>query len=177
MSVPVEEELEVAVAQGPKRVDTRKLAMTLVITVTAGLMLWQAGDFPARVALFPRVIAAVVLLLGIVDLVRIVRPAVAPPAGAAADSTATADRLAAEETQAPRATSTAGAIAWFMALVVPVLLVGFLIAVPLYMAASLRLHGGHSWRTVGIAVVSVWLLLYLGFVRVLNLPIYDGFLL
>jgi len=147
------------------RIDTQKFAMTLAITLIAGIMLWQAGDFPTRVALFPRAITTIILVLGIVDLVRILRPAVMQQAGGAA--TESDDGMAAQEATVPRATSTAGAIAWFLALIVPILLFGFLIGVPAYMALFLRLQGKHPWPTVLISVA---------FVRVLNLPIYEGLL-
>jgi len=155
------------------RIDTQKLAMTLAVTLIAGVMLWQAGDFPDRVALFPIAITTIILVLGIADLLRILRPAVMPGAAARAVST---DGMA-QEAGAPRATSMAGAIAWFLGLIIPTLLVGFLIAVPVYMALSLRLQGKHSWRTVAISVVAVWSVIYFIFVGLLNLPLYDGLLL
>ena len=155
------------------RVDTRKFAMTGAMTLIAGVMLWQAGDFPGRVALFPRVITAIIVVLGIIDLARIMKPAVSE-VETAHDALG---GVAAGPADGDRAASTTVAVAWFMALIIAVLLVGFLIAVPLYMVAFMRLHGRHSWRVILLWVASLWALLYFAFVRLLNLPLYDGLLL
>lgn len=160
-----------------RRVDGRKLTMTLAIALVSAGMLLGSGDFPRRVALFPMVISTIILVLAALDLVRILRPAVRPesdlPGPDAVDSRGS-DSARVETT---RATSTAGAIGWFLALIIPILLFGFLIAVPLYMALFLRLQGKHSWRTVVVSVAGIWVVIAFGFVRLLNLPIYGGYLL
>lgn len=169
-------------------VDKSKLAITLAITLIAGAMLWRARGFPDRVALFPLVITSIVLMLCIADLVRILRPVLLarPPRAETVAMEGGADgepvskdapqRRAEDGPAEPLATSTAGAIGWFLTLIVMTLLFGFLIAVPLYMALFLRFHGKHSWRAVVISVVSVWVVIYFMFVGLLNLSVFDGYL-
>lgn len=152
------------------RVDKGKLMMTLVIAALAAWMWWGARAFPDRVALFPVVITTIVLVLSLLDLARILRLALAKP-------DAPADEAAPEVAEPPKVMSPAGAIGWLLVLAVPTLLFGFLIAVPVYMALFLRLHGRYSLPMIAISIATLWIVIYVVFVRLLNLPVYDGHLL
>jgi hypothetical protein len=69
------------------------------------------------------------------------------------------------------------AVTWLAAFALGLVLIGILYAVPLYIAASLRLRGHRSWITslmaAAITTIGIWLL----FAVVLRLDLYPGYFL
>jgi hypothetical protein len=66
--------------------------------------------------------------------------------------------------------------AWFLGGVVLVFLVGFLVAIPLFLFLFLRLHARESWAISVVLPLCVGAIVYGGFVYVLRVPLEGGLL-
>lgn len=68
-------------------------------------------------------------------------------------------------------------IIWLLFLMVASYLIGFLLAIPLYMFLFLFIFARESWKlSIGVAI-GVFAVIYLVFVKVLNVQLYKGLLL
>ena len=67
-------------------------------------------------------------------------------------------------------------IAWLGAFCVLVLLIGFQLAIPLYMVPFLRRYGGASWPRCLLAAVSVWVLVFVSLGLLLKRSLFEGVL-
>lgn len=63
--------------------------------------------------------------------------------------------------------------AWFVGLVIAVFLIGFLISIPLFILAYLKLCG-YKWRTAIITSIVMITVVYLIFVQLLQADLYNG---
>lgn len=72
--------------------------------------------------------------------------------------------------------SAAPVIAWLGAFCVLVLLIGFQLAIPLYMVLFLRRYGGASWPRCLLAAVSVWVLVFVSLGLLLKRSLFEGVL-
>lgn len=130
-------------------------AVAPVLLVVAFLLLLTAFDYPRASALFPKLSGGLFVLLCAFETIRILRRA-APPATA--------------EPSAP------GGLAWLGALLVGTWLLGFLLAVPLFIAAFIYYRAGRPlWQAATFAVVVTALIAGL-FAGLLNHRLYAGLL-
>ena len=68
------------------------------------------------------------------------------------------------------------AVAWVGGFILMIYLLGYLIAVPLFLLLYLKLHGEKWLTTIGISAV-LMAVMYFGFVLFLQVPFYEGVLL
>lgn len=68
-------------------------------------------------------------------------------------------------------------VLWIMVFFVLILLVGFPLSVPIYFVAFLRFRCGESWRVTIVLSGIAWGFFYGLFVRLLNTPFMDGWIL
>lgn len=73
----------------------------------------------------------------------------------------------------PRA-SAVQSFGWILGLAFSFYLFGMLATVPLFLIAFMRVYGGESWKVVGAAVAGTMGVLYLLFVRLLEVRLYPG---
>ena len=67
-------------------------------------------------------------------------------------------------------------IAWLGAFCVLVLLIGFQLAIPLYMVLFLRRYGGASWPRCLLAAAAVWVLVFVSLSLLLKRSLFEGVL-
>ena len=67
-------------------------------------------------------------------------------------------------------------IAWLGAFCVLVLLIGFQLAIPLYMVLFLRRYGGASWPRCLLAAAAVWALVFVSLDLLLKRSLFEGVL-
>jgi len=68
-------------------------------------------------------------------------------------------------------------ILWILLLAVLIYLIGFLFAIPLYFFLMLRLWGKEPWRLVIIQSILSAAVIYLFFVSLLHVNLYEGYLI
>jgi hypothetical protein len=80
-------------------------------------------------------------------------------------------------TSAPSATtSPVGSTLWVFALVVAIWVFGMLIAIPVYTIAFMRGFGGERWRTAILFAIGTVIVVYMFFIVVLEISLYEGLL-
>jgi hypothetical protein len=72
---------------------------------------------------------------------------------------------------------TAVAAGWIVGFFAAIVLLGFPLAVPLFVLLYLRLQGKESWLFCAVFTAAVWLFFYGLFDRLLHLPFPDGWML
>lgn len=68
-------------------------------------------------------------------------------------------------------------IIWLLLLTAASYLIGFLLAIPLYLFLFLFIFAGESWKTSLGMAIGVFVVIYLVFVKVLNVEVFKGLLL
>jgi hypothetical protein len=143
----------------------------LAVALAALYALYASLNWPMRAALFPRVIAVPLLLLALAETLLSVRGAEKQREGHAVDFEMTTD---VDPVVARKRTFVI--LAWIFGFLFLILLVGFPIAVPLFVFLYLKLAGREGWLvTVAITAVS-WLFMEGLFNRLLHLPFPRGWL-
>jgi hypothetical protein len=138
------------------------LVLSLVIMALSGYGVFMATAWPWKAALFP-------LAIGIPLFCLAAGEALWSLFGSAGES-----NEAAISREALR--RTAGAIAWMLGFFAAIVLLGFPIAVPLFMMLYLRLQGREAWRLSIVMTLAVSAVFYLLFERLLHLPFPSGWL-
>lgn len=75
------------------------------------------------------------------------------------------------------AISTAGAVTWVLVLTAIFLLLGLLLAIPLFTITFMRIYGRERWHTTLLTAAVVFGLVYVFFVQVLGVQVFDGWAL
>ena len=119
----------------------------------AGFAVYTALRWPPKAALFPLVMGIPLLALAVAQLAVDLR-----------------ERPAA----APEARRAWGILAWMVAFIVLVLLLGFPLAVPVFVLAYLVTSGRESWLLSVVFAAAAWAAFYLLFQRLLHFPFEDG---
>lgn len=71
-------------------------------------------------------------------------------------------------------TSLTAAITWLVGLVVLFYLVGWPLTIPVFLVAFLRVYGRQAWPVVAAMTAATWIVLYLLFVELLKIQMYEG---
>jgi len=146
------------------------LSLALLIMLASGYGVITAWSWPWKAALFPLVIGIPVFCLAAAEALWALfgkRPA----DGRASDFQLSRD-LPEKETRR----RTAIAIGWMLGFFAGIVLVGFPLAVALFVFLYLRLHGRESWTLSLTFTAVLWGIFYALFDRLLHLPFPAGWL-
>jgi hypothetical protein len=124
-----------------------------VLAAVAAFAVYTALRWPPKAALFPLVMGIPLLVLPLAQLVVDLRERPAP---------------------APGLQRAWGILAWMVAFIVLVLLLGFPLAVPVFVLAYLVTSGRESWLLSLVLAGAAWAAFYLLFQRLLHFPFEDG---
>lgn len=124
-----------------------------------------------QTAMYPRVVGVPLIILAVIELVLSLRGA--PEGERQAVDTALTESLTPDITMR----RTLIAFAWLIGFFLGIVLLGFPLAIPIFMVAYLRGQGREPWiLSIALAAVA-WLFFELIFDRVLHLPFGEGLLL
>lgn len=145
------------------------LSLALLILVASGYGVITAWSWPWKAALFPLAIGIPLFILAAAEALWVLF-------GRAERSESREFQLS--DHLPPRETlrRTAIAAAWILAFFAAILLLGFNIAVALFVFAYLRFQGRESWLFSAVFTAAIWGGFYLLFDRLLHLPFPAGWL-
>jgi nitrate reductase NapE component len=144
-------------------ISSRILTAAVMLAIFAGMTAMALG-FPAQAQLMPLLIGVPGTLMALVQLIKEVRaPAEAPTAEAAGE---------AQNEQARERKM----FLWLALFLAGILAVGFLWATPVLVFAFLRFSERESWSVAAVGSLGAWLVLYLVFVKLLELFLFEGLL-
>src|SRR5581483_3522170 len=150
-----------------------KASLVLSVGIMA-LSAWAAVSalaWPLKAALFPLVISIPVFCLATAELLWSVF-------GSSGKSEEMMDfQLSTHLPPAVMARRTLLAIAWTLGFFALIVLVGFLIAVPLFVFLYLKIQGREKWLFSVILTLATWAFFYGLFDQLLHLPFPDGWLI
>jgi hypothetical protein len=137
------------------------IGLSIAVMLAAGYAVFAASAWPSKAALFPLVIGIPLFCLAATELLW---------AFFGTDEK--------HEVANPDARRRIGlAVAWMLAFLAAIALVGFPVAVPLFVFLYLKLQGGEGWAlSIGLAA-GVFALFYGLFDRLLHLPFPAGWLI
>jgi len=139
------------------------------LAAVAAYAVVSASSWSAKAALFPLVMGIPLLVLALVQLILDLRGKTAPADGPAMDLAPSAD--VAPEVARRR---TLLIFAWMAAFIVLVFLVGFPLAVPLFMFSYLVLQSAAGWWRSLALTAAAWGFFYGLFERLLHIPFGTG---
>ena len=129
----------------------------LLVAVTMGLAVLDAAGFPFRARLYPMVIGSLVLVLAILFVVRELRRGAEKEEQSGATTGAMdieIDRSIPVSVIARKATK---AFAWFLGLYLAIWLLGFKLAVVVFLAAFVAIEARAKWSVIlGLTAVMVF---------------------
>jgi hypothetical protein len=149
-----------------------RLLLTLAVTLIAGYALYASMYWPFRTALFPRVIGVPLLFFGIVELALSAFGTERQVEGYAVDfefTTSVDPEVARKRTLA--------IFLWTLGFLLLILLVGFPLAVPLFVFLYLKMAGKEGWVLTLLLTALAWLFMEGLFERLLHLPFPQGWFL
>jgi hypothetical protein len=126
---------------------------TAALAALAGFAVYTALRWPPKAALFPLVMGIPLLVLALAQLVVDLR-----------------ERPAA----APEPSRALGILAWMAGFILLVVLLGFPLAVPVFVLAYLVTSGREGWLLSAVLAAAAWGAFYLLFQRLLHFPFEDG---
>lgn len=165
-----------------KRMVSGEYIFTLVVLVFSILMFVQSLNFTPKGRLFPVIIVGGLIVLLAIKVVSIRNPKVAAtmdtdhgllelPGGDCVEETSMLIQSKAKLNQE------LCMMGWIVFLVALALLVGFLIAIPIFLFLFLLLQGRHSVKVSIITTVAVQLGVYVLFILLLNTHFPSGYLI
>ncbi|HEY7240120.1 MAG TPA: tripartite tricarboxylate transporter TctB family protein [Burkholderiales bacterium] len=143
------------------------LGLSVLVMIVSGYGVIAATAWPWKAALFPLVIGVPLFCLAAAEALWTLFGAAAP-SGEARDFQLTIGKDTARRTLT--------ASAWILAFFVAIVLVGFPIAVPLFVLLYLRLQGRESWVVTIAMTAAVSAVFYGLFDLMLHLPFPAGWL-
>jgi len=147
-----------------------RAAFSLFVAALAAYAVVSAWSWPSKAGLFPLVMGTALLALALVQFVLDLRSKAEAAQGAAAMELAPSAEVAPELARR----RTVATFAWMAAFVVLVFLVGFSLAVPLFMFSYLMLQSSAgAWRSLALTAAA-WGFFYGLFERLLRLPFGAG---
>lgn len=143
--------------------------LSLAAVCVAGYALYASWSWPFRTALFPRVIALPILFLALTEWALSVWSSEKEREGHAVDFQLT-------ETVEPALARkrTIAIIIWTLGFLVLILLVGFPLAVPIFVFAYLKIAGREPWTLTIVLTAVSWLSMEGLFNRFLHIPFPEG---
>jgi hypothetical protein len=144
------------------------LALSLVVMVLAGWGVVSAWSWPAKAALFPLVISIPLFFLAAAEIVWVLL--------GSEQSAASDFKLSDDLPKDVALRRTAVAVGWILGFFAAIVLLGFGVAVPLFVFAYLKLQGKAGWIFAAVLTASVWAFFYGLFDLLLHLPFPDGWI-
>ena len=153
----------------------KKASLTLAvgIMILSGYGIFAASAWPWKAALFPLVIGVPLFCLASAEALWTLFGSSEPSSAAEPVDFQLSNTLPAKETLR----RTALAAAWMVGFFAAIVLLGFPIAVPLFVFLYLKLHGREGWTLSILVTLGVWGVFYGLFDRLLHLPFPAGWLL
>jgi len=142
---------------------------SLFLAAVAAFAVVSASAWPFKAALFPLVMGIPLLVLALVQIVLDLQGRTDPAEGPAMDLAPSAE--VAPEIARRR---TIAIFAWMAGFIVLVLLVGFPLAVPLFMFSYLMLQSAAGWWRSIALTAAAWGFFYGLFERLLHFPFGSG---
>jgi hypothetical protein len=130
-------------------------AFSLALAALAAYAVYAALAWPLKAALFPLTMGIPLLVLATVQIVLDLRE---PPAAAPADARRRAFTV----------------FAWMAAFIALVLLLGFPIAVPVFVFSYLAMESRERWFVSALAAAAAWAFFHILFQRLLHFPFEAG---
>ncbi len=161
-----------------------KVLMSLVMLAIFVTMVAMAATYPPDTRFLPFVIGIPGIVLALIqvasELVDARRAAGAPPTAkpgpdASAHEKAEAAAHGVYE-RPPEVRREIVLLAYLVGLAAAVLLLGFWLAIPVFVIAFLRFHERETWRLTLALTASAWVVLYLMFDSLLGIIVHEGFL-
>lgn len=170
------------------------IVMAAVLCAVGAYIIIDSLGFPFRVQLAPLTFGGATFVLSAIVLVNEIVKFRRDHAAAAASDTeprpvdGTADTDESDEPDSSEdddssagpdqglTRSEAVAFGWLAAIVAAFFLLGFMVGMPLFMLALMRIYGRESWRLSIAVTAGVMLAVYILFVQVLDVPVYPGIL-
>jgi hypothetical protein len=126
-----------------------------------------AWAWPAKAALFPLAIGIPLFCLALIEALWVLF--------GRAEATTEAKEFQLTKTQGS-ARGTALAFGWMLGFFAAIVLLGFPIAVPLFLLLYLKVQGGEGWLLSIVLTAAVWAVFFGLFDRLLHLPFPAGWL-
>jgi len=144
----------------------------LSVTIAAAYALYDSWYWPYKTALFPRLISVPLLLLGLLETLLCLYVLEGQREGAAVDFEFSTD---VDPIKARK--RTLSLFLWILGFFALILLIGFLLAVPIFIFLYLKVEGKEGWvLTLSLTAFS-WLFMEGLFDRLLHIPFSQGWLL
>jgi putative tricarboxylic transport membrane protein len=159
-----------------RRLITGRTAISLFFFLLACLAVYRAFDFSFAARMMPLIIGIPTLVLSAVVLVtEIASQWTGKPrrAEGAMDGSRLGKDLEPLERRA-MARREASVILWLIGLVVLIWLFGLLWSIPVFLVLFLRLQGREPWRLIIPVSLGTWAVVYLLFVQILSMELYQG---
>ena len=141
------------------------LALAVLVMLASGYGIWAASAWPWKAALFPLVIGIPLFAMALAEALWVLFGSTPEPAEGTELAAASPGR----------AVLVGGA--WMLAFFAAIILLGFPIAVPLFVLLYLKLQGGEGWVLSIVITAAVWGVFYGLFDALLHLPFPSGLLL
>lgn len=154
-----------------KRLLNLRCALSLATACGAGYALYASWSWPFRTALFPRVIALPILFLALIEWALSVWSIEGEREGHAVDFqfTDTVEPALARK-------RTIAITMWTLGFLGLIVLVGFPLAVPIFVFLYLRIAGREPWTLAIVLTAISWLFMEGLFNRFLHLPFPEGWI-
>lgn len=143
------------------------LALAVGVLLLSGYGLIAAWAWPWKAALFPLVIGVPLFCLAVAEVLWVLLGRPESKAGAMDFQFSTSKGSLRR---------TAVSIGWMLAFFAAIVLLGFPIAVPLFVLLYVKLQGGEGWVLSIVMTLVVWGIFYGLFDRLLHLPFPAGWL-
>jgi len=154
-----------------KAVLRARFFLGLGVTIIGAYAFYDSWHWPYKAALFPRLISVPLFLFGLLETSLSLSKAEEKKEGAAVDFefSTDVDPITARK-------RTLSLFLWVLGFFALIPLVGFLIAVPLFIFLSLKLEGKESWLVSIVLTACCWLFMEGLFNRLLHIPFAPGWL-
>jgi len=144
---------------------TASAGLSVVVMLVAGYAVYAATGWPWKAALFPLAIGVPLFCLAATEFLWSVF------------GDAKAEAIEGDPELQGAGRRMLAATGWMVGFLVAIVLLGFPIAVPLFLLLYLRLQGGEGWIMSLVITVIVWVVFYGLFDALLHLPFPAGWLL
>lgn len=146
------------------------LALGVLIMAVSGYAVAAAWSWPWKASLFPLVIGIPLFCLAAVEVLWVLL-------GTTERGEAKDFQVSSELPEKEILKRSAAASGWILGFFAAIVLLGFPLAVPLFVLLYLRLQGKESWLFSACFAAAVWLFFWGLFDRLLHLPFLQGWLL
>lgn len=141
------------------------------VTIIAAYAFYDSWHWPYKAALFPRLISVPLFLLGLLETSLSLFGTEEQKQGAAVDF-----ELSTDVDPITARKRTLSLLLWVLGFFVLIPLVGFLLAVPLFIFLYLKLEGNEGWLISILLTACCWLFMEGLFDRLLHIPFAQGWL-